>query len=421
MELPRGRGEDHAACALCVVVVARKLVALLAWLAVMAGLWLAGAEPARADVQYRSCSQANGSASALVLFFGTSFSMPAPAGTQTGDVLLLTLRQSQAWGIIFNWFVTPENQSRAWTPLLTNGEMRTYYRVRQAGDPASYTLFSPLLGVAASTSISASMSAFSGADTSNPIAAGSAQSTASGLGTHALPDASVPRQGSLRYTGASTNVNSTFAYGAPLAGTCTNQTNSRSTSGSHEAPVAPHTTAARQVTVGGNGGPNAIFQTYVVQPPMPPCAPGTLSMVSQPASVSFPATTLNGLDQTQPGLATFRISDLTEAHAGWKLTGTSTTFTSGGGDTLPTTATTVTGAAATPAPGNCSLPTNGVSYPLTLPAGAAAPPAATLVNAASGTGAGPSDLDVALSLRVPYDARVGSYASTWTFTLAAGP
>lgn len=422
MHSPRGRTGKSGPSWFPMTVVARKLVAQAALAAAAVLLAALGSvAPARADVQYRSCSQANGSAVALVLFLGTSFSMSAPAGTQTGDVLVLTLRQSQAWGIIFSSFTPPESQSRAWTPLLTSGEMRSYYRVRQAGDPASYTLFSPLLGVAASTSISASMSAFSGADTSNPIAAGSAQGSASGLGTHALPNAAVPRQGSLRYTGVSTNVSSSFSYGAPLAGTCTNQTASRSTSGSHEAPVAPHTTASRDVTIGGSGGPSALFQTYVVQPPMPPCAPGTLSMVSQPASVSFPATTLNGLDQTQPGLATFRVSDMTEAHAGWKLTGTSTTFISGGGHTLPVTATTVTGAAASAAPGNCSLPSNGVSYPLTLPAGAVAPAAVTLVNAAADSGAGPTDLDVALSLRVPYDTHAGTYSSTWTFTLAAGP
>jgi hypothetical protein len=37
---------------------------------------------------------------------------------------------------------------------------------------------------------------------------------------------------------------------------------------------------------------------------------------------------------------------------------------------LPTTATTITGASSSAATGNCSLPTNSVTYPLTLPAGA---------------------------------------------------
>lgn len=403
-------------------IVPRPFAPLLAVLTVSLVLLSTTAPQAQSAVAYRSCSQASGSAIALVLFLGTSFSMAAPAGVQNGDVIMLTLRQSQPWGIIFSFFTPPESQGRPWIPLQTNGELRTYYRVRQAGDPASYTLFSPLFGVAATTNISATMSAFSGADNGAPIAAGSTTSTASGLGVHTLPDAPVPRHGSARYTGSGTNVSSTYAYGAPLTGACTNATAARSVSGSYELPVAPPgSTPTRQVTLGGAGGPSAAFQTYVIQPPLAPCSPGALSLVTQPATVTFPATVLNGADQTQPGLASFRISDYTEGHIGWKLSATSTTFTNGGGQTLPTTATRVTGAAPTAAPGNCSVPVNGVSYPLVLPAAAVAPAAVTVVNAASNTGAGPSDVDLALSLAIPSNARTGTYSSTWTFTLAAGP
>lgn len=398
----------------------RPLASALAVLTVALVLLSTAASPARADVAYRSCSEDDGTAVALVLFLGTSFSMAAPPGVQNGDVIMLTVTQSQAWGIIFNFFTTPEGQSRAWTPVQTSGNTRTYYRVRQAGDPASYTLFSPLFGVAATVSISATMSAFTGADTANPITGGETQSTASGFGPHTLPNAPVARHGSMRYQGSATDVSSTFSYGAPLAAGCTNSTSARSTSGAHEA-VNPTATASRQVTLAGAAGPTAAFQTQVIQPPTPPCTPGSLTLDTQPASVTFPATVLNGIDQTRPGLAAFRVSDYTEAHIGWRLSATSTTFTNGGGQTLPTTATRVTGAAGTAAPGNCSLPVNGVTYPLVLPAAAAAPAAVTVMRAADNTGAGPSNVDLALSLLIPSNTRTGTYTSTWTFTLAAGP
>jgi hypothetical protein len=67
------------------------------------------------------------------------------------------------------------------------------------------------------------------------------------------------------------------------------------------------------------------------------------------------------------------------------------------------------------------LPTNSVAYPVTLPAGATAPAAAKLYDAAANTGAGPTNVTLTFQLAVPANAYNGSYTSTWTFTIASGP
>ena len=66
-------------------------------------------------------------------------------------------------------------------------------------------------------------------------------------------------------------------------------------------------------------------------------------------------------------------------------------------------------------------PTNGVSYPYTLPAAATAPTATKIFSAAANTGLGNQTLTLALRLSIPANAFAGSYSSTWTYTLVSGP
>src|ERR1700756_4089799 len=67
---------------------------------------------------------------------------------------------------------------------------------------------------------------------------------------------------------------------------------------------------------------------------------GSLAFVSAPGNISFSAT-LNGTDQTVTSNQGLDVGDATGSGAGWNITATSTTFTSGG-HTLSTSATTVT-------------------------------------------------------------------------------
>jgi WxL domain surface cell wall-binding len=139
-----------------------------------------------------------------------------------------------------------------------------------------------------------------------------------------------------------------------------------------------------------------------------------------PTSFSWPSTALTGRDQSIATPLSLSPNDQTGSGAGWNLTATSTTFTSSG-HALPTNSASITAAAAAAASGTCSLPTNQISYPVTVPAGTTAPAAVKVFDAAAGSGAGPVNVSLTAALNVPGNARIGTYTSTWTLTLASGP
>jgi len=152
----------------------------------------------------------------------------------------------------------------------------------------------------------------------------------------------------------------------------------------------------------------------------PPCAGGSLSL-TPPASVSFPSSTLNGLDRTVSASAALTVTDMTSSGNGWSVSGTSTTFTDAASQTLPTTATQVTAASVSAGSPNCSLPTSIVSYPVVLPAGASPPTAALLYDAETSTGGGTATVTLTLQLVVPANSYAGTYTSTMTFSITSGP
>jgi hypothetical protein len=152
----------------------------------------------------------------------------------------------------------------------------------------------------------------------------------------------------------------------------------------------------------------------------PGCTGGALALTA-PSAVTFPSVTLNGRDQTATITGVFTPNDQTNSNAGWNIAGTSTTFTNASSKTLPTTATRITAASAATTTQNCSLPTNAVGYPVTLPAANVAPAATKLYNAAANTGAGPSNVTLTFLLTAPANIFKGTYTSTWTFTISSGP
>src|SRR5258707_15595403 len=58
-------------------------------------------------------------------------------------------------------------------------------------------------------------------------------------------------------------------------------------------------------------------------------SPGSLALVSTPASISFTGT-LNGLDQTISNPSAIDVGDATGSGTGWNITATSTTFATAG-------------------------------------------------------------------------------------------
>jgi hypothetical protein len=151
------------------------------------------------------------------------------------------------------------------------------------------------------------------------------------------------------------------------------------------------------------------------------CSGGSLGLTASSGSSSFAGVTLNGSDQATTTTVTLKPDDETTGHAGWNITGTSTTFNDGSGHTLPTIATTLTSTSSATTGGNCVMPTNSVGSPVTMPAAAVAPTAVKMYNAAAATGQGPTNVTFNFQLAVPANAYHGTFTSTWTFAIVSGP
>ncbi len=150
-------------------------------------------------------------------------------------------------------------------------------------------------------------------------------------------------------------------------------------------------------------------------------AAGSLSLTTS-AAPAFSAT-LNGSDQTASYTVPTVATDSRGSGAGWNLTITSTQFTTGGAtpSTLATNASSITGVTNTCAGGSCTNPTNSVTYPVGVPAGATAPTAVKYFNAATSTGKGKFNNTPGVDVFLPADANAGTYSSTLTLSAVSGP
>lgn len=119
------------------------------------------------------------------------------------------------------------------------------------------------------------------------------------------------------------------------------------------------------------------------------------------------------------------VTDMRGTGAGWNLQITSTQFTTGGADphTLPTTATKVFAVIGGCASGSLCIPAvpATLALPVTVPAGLSAPAPVKFFSALVPTGRGEMVLNPSFTLDVPANAFAGTYTSTMTITIAAGP
>jgi hypothetical protein len=147
----------------------------------------------------------------------------------------------------------------------------------------------------------------------------------------------------------------------------------------------------------------------------------TLSLATS-ASPSFSANLDNG-DSTPTYTVPLTTQDTRGSGAGWNETITSTQFNTGAPNnyTLDTAASTVTGVTQSGISGTNTAPTNSITYPLGVPAGASAPSAVKLYNAASGTGMGRFTVTPTIGVFVPQNSFAGTYTSTLTLGLVSGP
>lgn len=149
---------------------------------------------------------------------------------------------------------------------------------------------------------------------------------------------------------------------------------------------------------------------------------GALSM-NAPETVDF-AATLNGTDQSVQANQALDVLDNTGSAAGWNVTLTSTTFTDDA-DSVSLADDSVADLSATGACDSnvtCTLADDVVGQSqVAIPAGETAPTAVKILNASAGTGMSGQTWTHVMQLAIPANAHAGTYTSTWTYSLTAGP
>jgi WxL domain surface cell wall-binding len=146
---------------------------------------------------------------------------------------------------------------------------------------------------------------------------------------------------------------------------------------------------------------------------------GTLAVSSSATPTT--SVTLNGLDQTPTYTVPMQVTDPRGTGAGWNITLTSTTFTTGS-NSLATNASAVTGATTSCFAGStCTDASNSVGFPISVPAGASPPAANKIFDAALNTGMGELIVTPTVQVAIPANAYAGTYTSTLTLAVVTGP
>jgi hypothetical protein len=173
---------------------------------------------------------------------------------------------------------------------------------------------------------------------------------------------------------------------------------------------------------------------------------GTLNLLAGPLTLTSPSAlawsgTDNGFDQslvdTTAAHLFYVVNDATGSGAGWHVTASATTFTTGSA-TLPNSGTVVTTGSASsvtsanaPTPvcssgATCLLPTNTTVYPVAITTAAVSPTPVTVYDTSAATGLGSivvggGSNPVGWWVNVPASAAVGTYTSTFTLQIISGP
>ncbi|HEY3920825.1 MAG TPA: WxL domain-containing protein [Gaiellaceae bacterium] len=138
------------------------------------------------------------------------------------------------------------------------------------------------------------------------------------------------------------------------------------------------------------------------------------------STASF-ADILDGTDQTVSYQLPLTVVDARGTGGGWNLTITSTAFTTGTHSLAATASSLASVTLACTAGSTCTLPTSSVTLPVAVPAAATAPAAVKFFNAAPTTGMGSFTVTPTVNVSIPGNSYAGSYQSTVTVAVAAGP
>ena len=348
---------------------------------------------ADAAITFRSSSSANASSA-------TSVSVPAPAGLISGDVEVVSIATGSNSVSI---------TATGWTLIKSTNKVgyieALYDKVAGASEPSSYSF-----SVSAATNLTAGIDDFSGVSTTTPV------------------DASVSANG----TSTTANCNSVNTTAANEAVIC-------APSALSNVAVTPPAGLTERWELGGTGvtGEASDFiqasagatgtkaatlsasHAWITTTVALNVGTGTLGATAS-GSPTF-GLTLTGLDQTPTYTLPIEVTDTRTTSLGWNLTITSTQFTTGSA-TLPTTASTITGVSSACNTGStCTTPTNSVTFPVSVPAGAGPPTAVKFYNAAANTGTGIVDSTPTVHVAVPANSKAGSYSSTLTVSVVSGP
>ncbi|MCU1389605.1 MAG: hypothetical protein JWL72_2943 [Ilumatobacteraceae bacterium] len=342
---------------------------------------------------------------------GTSFTMTLPSGSTAGDLLVATIEDVNG-NCGSDTFAGPTGWVRAVSTCRGSvGPVEIWYR---PNTPAAVTSVVFSTG-SSGANIVAQLSEFSGVSLSSPLdKTGTIDNPSSSTSLSVSTSGNVAAPNELAVTLYATSSGlSSFTPGSGW----TSLTSAPGSGYSSDYKMNPTSGAVASEAVTSNPQTSwaAAIATF-----LPACSGASLAAKASP-TLSFPSVTLNGFDATSTLAVVVTLDDETGTGSGWHLTGTSTTLTATGGKTLPNTATTITAASASAASGNCSMPTNSITYPLTLPAATTAPTAASLYNAAVSSGQGPVDVTLTAKVAVPGKARSGAYSSTWTLGISSGP
>jgi hypothetical protein len=149
---------------------------------------------------------------------------------------------------------------------------------------------------------------------------------------------------------------------------------------------------------------------------------GSVLSATTSTTPSFTANLDSG-DSTQTYTVPVALQDTRGTGAGWNLTVTSTTFSTGGGSpkTLSTSASSLTGVTSSCASGTCTNPSNAQTYPIAVPAGGTAPTAVKFFNTTANNGMGIFTITPTIAVTVPQNAYAGTYSSTVTLSVVSGP
>jgi hypothetical protein len=373
----------------------------LAALVAACSVLLLAAPPAGAAITYRS-STSNTATS------NRSIALSTPADAQVGDVMVasVTIGGSTAPAT----FATPSGWIQAIAPKVQNNvEVGTYYRVVTGTEAASYTW-----SVASGTfNLSGGIVDYAGVS-STPLDGTSSAGFKNG--SAACTAFSTTTANDEVVVAAADNANVTFTQ--PTGMTERFDLSIASASLEHS--------DVRQTSAGSTGTktatPSSTSSAWACEMLALKPSSGNLTVTAPGAAPSF-SLTLNGLDQTASYTPSLSVTDTRSFPAGWNLQITSTQFDDGAGDTLPTTASTVTGVTSACNTGSTcgTAPSNNVSYPFTVPAGSTPPTSVKLFNAAFATGSGIVSVTPTVQVAVPGNASAGSYSSTLTITVASGP